>query len=422
MLVELRRQPPASELDVLRRRVQELEAQVASLRGESQRVRTPDIHAKISSDRITQISQMDAAPLLEMVQTLAGVASWRWDRSTGRSECSPAILELFGVPPGSEFRLEDIFARFHPEDRAKIRFDGRSQSLSKVMEPNEYRIIREDGSIRYILSTVAPLHSGESDEQSVWVGLLMDVTERYHLEQELKNAQKMEALGRLAGGVAHDFNNYLTVALGNAELLRAGNSKESEKVLLDEIIRASERCQVLTNRLLEFGRKKLVRAPVINALDVVLQSQAMLRRLLPDSIDLRYELPERAVRVRVDAAKLEQVILNLVLNARDSMKGQGEILVRVHSEGEPPQLQGREDSPGNWACLSVKDAGQGMDSETRSRVFEPFFTTKPVGRGTGLGLSIVYGIVAQAGGWMDVQSEPGEGSVFDMWLPLADES
>lgn len=391
------------------------------MRGQSEVVRTPDIHAKISSERLSEISQTDAVPLLEMVQTLAGVASWRWDRSTGQSQCSPEIFDLFGVAPGSEFRLEDVFARFHPEDRAKIRFDGRKQSMSKAMEPSEYRIVREDGSIRHILSTVAPLHSGEKEEQSVWVGLLMDVTERHRLEQELKNAQKMEALGRLAGGVAHDFNNYLTVALGNAELLRAGNSKESEKVLLDEIIRASERCQVLTNRLLEFGRKKLVRAPVINALDVVRQSQAMLRRLLPEAIELRFDLLEQAVRVRVDAAKLEQVILNLVLNARDSMKGEGVISLRVHCEGRPPQVQGREDAPERWACLSVKDAGHGMDSETRSRVFEPFFTTKPVGRGTGLGLSIVYGIVAQAGGWMDVQSAPGEGSVFDMWLPLADD-
>lgn len=358
-----------------------------------------------------------------MMESLTGVAIWRWDRTQGISECSDQLRDLFGLRVDEPFRLQEVFERFHPEDRAKVRFDGRAQPVEDTMEPGEFRVMRPDGSMRRIISTVAPLRGDEDND--VWVGIVVDVTERYALEEELKNAQKMEALGRLAGGVAHDFNNYLTVALGNAEMLRAGVHRDNTRALLDEIIGASERCQALTKRLLEFGRKRLVRAPVINILDVVAQSQAILRRLLPKTMDFDVQAPEREVKVRIDAGKLEQAIMNLVLNARDATQDDGRITLTLTCGHSPPlsRTLGHAGvdpaSASTFVRIGVEDQGAGMDEETRSRVFEPFFTTKPAGRGTGLGLSIVYGIVAQAGGFMNVHSAPNEGSRFEIWLPMA---
>lgn len=428
------RDNPGRELIELRAQVKALEAELASLRKVANQPdavtassRTPSGKTSFSSKQYGgPLRPQDAVQVFEMVQALTGVAVWRWDRDTGVCECSDAIRELFSLDDGETTRLEQIFERFHPEDRAKIRFDGRAQPSSDAIAPEEFRIFRPDGTMRRIVSTVTMLEPGPDENGGVWAGLVVDVTERCALQEELKNAQKMEALGRLAGGVAHDFNNYLTVALGNAEMLRASISQESSRSLLNEIIAASERCQGLTQRLLEFGRKRLVKAPVINILDVVAQTKALVGRLLPASMQLVVHCQEPELRVRIDAGKLEQALMNLVLNARDATDQVGTIELRIDVKTQPKpreMLAGglaakgpNEDEP--YVRILVRDEGVGMDNETRERVFEPFFTTKPAGRGTGLGLSIVYGIVAQAGGSISVRSGVGEGTAFEIWLPL----
>lgn len=429
---------PQGELARLQAENQALKAQLERLASESQvanhgpasleqpgfRVQTPHPSTSLRSlQRKGTLRSKEAEQLLNMIESLTGVTIWRLDRTNGVSECSDQLREIFGLGLDESFRLQDVYERFHPEDRAKVRFDGRAHPVSDTMEPGEFRVMRPDGSMRRIISTVAPLR--DEDDNDVWVGIVVDVTERYALEEELKNAQKMEALGRLAGGVAHDFNNYLTVALGNAEMLRAGVHQDNSRALLDEIIGASERCHALTRRLLEFGRKRLVKAPVINILDVVAQSQAILRRLLPTTMTFDVQVPQREVKVRIDAGKLEQAIMNLVLNARDATQDDGCITLTLSCDESPPLSRALsregEESGGerSFVRIGVEDQGAGMDEETRSRVFEPFFTTKPAGRGTGLGLSIVYGIVAHAGGFMDVHSAPDEGSRFEIWLPMA---
>lgn len=426
---------PGQELVELRAQVQALQTELADLRSAANQASTATVNPRTPNGETVfashcpgnPLSPKDASLVLEMVQTLTGVAVWRWDRETGVCECSDTIRDLFCLHEGEDVRLEDVFERFHPEDRAKIRFDGRTQPSSDTLEPETFRILRPDGSTRRIVSTVAMLEAGKHENTGVWAGIVVDITERYALEQELKNAQKMEALGRLAGGVAHDFNNYLTVALGNAEMLRASISQSSSRALLDEIIAASERCQGLTQRLLEFGRKRLVKAPVINILDVVAQTRALVTRLLPTSMTLAIHCELSEVRVRIDAAKLEQALMNLLLNARDATPQAGTIELSIQLEQKPKQRElvagglaakgDGQDEPG--VRLLVKDHGVGMDDETKERVFEPFFTTKPAGRGTGLGLSIVYGIVAQAGGSISVQSGVGEGTAFEIWLPIA---
>lgn len=425
---------PGKELIELRARVKTLESELACMRQAANRplredLRARTLHGKITLSSAQQIGLLrpkDASVVLQMIQALTGVAVWRWDRDTGTCQCSESIRDLFSLEHDRPLQLDDVLERLLPEDRSKVRFDGREPRLLDAIEPEEFRVLHPDGTTRRIVSTVAMLEPGQTENGGIWAGIVVDVTERFALEEELKNAQKMEALGRLAGGVAHDFNNYLTVALGNAEMLRASTSQESSRSLLDEIIAASERCQGLTQRLLEFGRKRLVKAPVINILDVVAQTRALVGRLLPTAMELKVQCSVREIRVRIDAGKLEQALMNLILNARDAMPESGVIELRLEIEKQPKprellagSLGARERSQGDWVRLLVKDEGIGMNKETRDRVFEPFFTTKSAGRGTGLGLSIVYGIVMQAGGSISVQSGLGQGTAFEIWLPLA---
>jgi PAS domain S-box-containing protein len=238
------------------------------------------------------------------------------------------------------------------------------------------------------------------------------------LEQQLQQAQKLEAIGRLAGGVAHDFNNMLAVIAGYSELLlMRGVQDSSDRIAIEEIRAASNRAAGLTSQLLAFSRKSIVQPEVLRINDVVENMERMLERLIGEDIRLTCRLDPRAGCVRVDRSQLDQVLLNLAVNARDAMPMGGALRVTTHSVRVDavdgiPDLQ-----PGDYVLLTVSDTGSGMTDETISRIWEPFFTTKPTGKGTGLGLATVYGIVKQHEGSVSVRSRPGEGSVFQVYLP-----
>lgn len=255
--------------------------------------------------------------------------------------------------------------------------------------------------------------------------LLQEVTERKlaeaalrRSEEQLRQAQKMEAVGLLAGGVAHDFNNLLTVIVGYAGALLNDAAITAEvKDDLSQINKAAEQASVLTRQLLTFSRRQLLKPEVLDLSARVRDLEKMLQRLVGENITLSVQLAQRPTWVKADAGQIEQVILNLVVNARDAIDGAGNITVEsAHVNVTEP---GRGTRSG--VLLSVSDTGHGMDDETRARIFEPFFTTKERGRGTGLGLATVYGIVEQSGGSISVQSEPGAGSVFKVYLPSTDE-
>jgi signal transduction histidine kinase/ActR/RegA family two-component response regulator len=247
-------------------------------------------------------------------------------------------------------------------------------------------------------------------------------THERQLEEQLQQAQRLEAVGRLAGGVAHDFNNVLTVISNYSELLRADAADGSQAAAdLDQVLRATERASRLTRQLLAFSRRQILQPERLDLNAVVRDAHAMLRRLIPTSVSIELDLSESLTPIVADPVQVEQVLVNLAVNAADAMPLGGHLVFRTQ-HGELDADDATPAGPARrYACLVVRDDGMGMDRATVARIFEPFFTTKEQGKGTGLGLATVHGIVTQLGGRIWVYSEPGKGTTFKVFLPLADE-
>ena len=279
------------------------------------------------------------------------------------------------------------------------------------------RLLRKDGTVILVEINARPLPDGRL------LAAMRDITERRNLENQLRQAQKMEAVGRLAGGLAHDFNNVLTAVFGYVDLLSeelAPGSHAREDV--EEIRRAAERAAALTRQLLAFSRQQVLDPIVLSVNDLIRNLDKMLRRLIGEDVDLRLNLAPDVGNVRADPGQLEQVIANLVVNARDAMPEGGKLLIETVNADLTEQYADmhRPVMAGAYVMIAVSDTGVGMDEATKARIFEPFFTTKEKGRGTGLGLSTVYGIVKQSGGYIWAYSEVGRGTTFKVYLPRVD--
>jgi PAS domain S-box-containing protein len=280
---------------------------------------------------------------------------------------------------------------------------------------------RKDGTL---LEAEVVSHTIDFGGRHANLALARDVTEQRRLEAQLRQAQKMEAVGRLAGGIAHDFNNLLTAILGSAQLaLREVEPSHPVREDLEEIRRAGLRAADLTRQLLAYSRRQVVAPKVIDVNDTVRTLDSMLRRLIREDIDLVLDLATRPLAVKSDPGQLEQVVLNLVVNARDALPHAGRIVVRTASVVLGGQQPGNDPPapPGPYVHLSVSDTGSGLTPEARAHLFEPFFTTKELGKGTGLGLATVYGIVKQNGGFIYVDSAPAQGTTVRVYLPEAGE-
>lgn len=289
---------------------------------------------------------------------------------------------------------------------------GKSETL-------DLKFLHRDGHFVDAILAVSPTFDDKGNFTGA-LGMITDVTERIRLEEQLRQSQKIEAVGRLAGGVAHDFNNLLTAIRGHVELLLADIPDESEiRPDIEEIRKAADRAAGLTHQLLAFSRRQMLQPVVLEFDGVVREMESLLRRLISEDIRLVTRLNCSATRIRADRGQIEQVVMNLVVNARDAMPHGGEIVIETGDcELDAEFLRNNVDaSPGSYAKLTVRDNGTGMDARTLSHVFEPFFTTKPVGQGTGLGLATVYGIVKQSGGYIRVSSEVGTGTRFEIFLP-----
>src|SRR6266702_3627529 len=264
------------------------------------------------------------------------------------------------------------------------------------------------------------------EEAVTMLGVATEITERKRLEEQLMQSQKMEAVGQLAGGVAHDFNNILTAIVGYADLLAAEFSGTDSRHLedLEEIRKAARRAAALTRQLLAFSRKQVLEPRIIDVNGVVMNLEKMLRSLISENIALRTHFATDLAAARADPNQLEQVIMNLAINARDAMPEGGSLTIETGNAtlDEAYAAQHVSVVPGKYVMLAVSDTGCGMDEHTKARIFEPFFTTKPPGRGTGLGLSTVYGIVKQSGGNIWLYSEPNKGTTFKVYLPAVQEA
>jgi two-component system, cell cycle sensor histidine kinase and response regulator CckA len=256
----------------------------------------------------------------------------------------------------------------------------------------------------------------------VVTGFIRDITERRALEEQLRQSQKLEAIGRLAGGVAHDFNNILMSIMGSADLLLMElGSDDPARGEAAEIKQSIERGAGVTRQLLAFGRRQATRTRLFALGEVVAGMETMLRRLMGPEIEFDVSCGAEPIMVMADSGQFEQVVMNLVINARDAMPRGGRLTVRIDTLDldEAVAVKLTEGRVGRYARLSVSDTGSGMSEQTRAKLFEPFFTTKEQGKGTGLGLSIVYGIVKQSGGYISVASELGRGATFQIYLPVA---
>jgi len=338
---------------------------------------------------------------------------------------NPAMARLFGYESPEQFieSVTDIARQLYldPAQRSEmIELVCRDAGMHRF----EAEFRRRDGGV-FTGQLDLRLVRDEGGEPLYLEGFLDDVTERKRLEAQLRQGQKMEAMGRLAGGVAHDFNNLLTAILGYSDLiLRRLDAHDPLKPEVLEIRKAAEQAAALTGQLLAFSRKQILQPRVINLNDVVRRVERMLQRLIGEHIELVLDLDPALGVIRADPAQMEQVVVNLAINARDAMPRGGRLVIRTGT-AQLDQSFIREHlgaQTGIYATLTVSDSGEGMDGETMSHLFEPFFTTKEQGCGTGLGLATVYGIVKQSEGYIWVDSEPGHGTTFTIYLPLVEAS
>jgi PAS domain S-box-containing protein len=289
-------------------------------------------------------------------------------------------------------------------------------------EEREWTFVRKDGARVPVLLGVATLRDGD-DRFMGLVGLASDLTEQKRLGEQLRQSQKLEGVGQLAGGIAHDFNNLLLVIRSNAELVQEALAPgDPRRADLDEVLQAATRATALTRQLLAFSRKQVLNLTTFSINDAVSSMEKLLRRVIGEDVQIRLALAPEAGAVQADPVQVEQVVLNLVVNARDAMPHGGVVTIATAlATVDPESARARADAtPGEYVCLVVSDTGVGMDEATRARMFEPFFTTKPQGKGTGLGLSTVYGILKQSGGHVDVETAPGRGTSIRVYLPRAE--
>lgn len=333
---------------------------------------------------------------------------------------SPSYEKILGY---STQELEDTSSadQIHPEDRERVLKASSEARQTGQGSALEYRVRHKNGTWRTVESkTSAILKSGQIEKLVV---VNRDITERKRLEEQFRQSQKMEAVGRLSGGVAHDFNNLLGVIIGYGEVVQERMEEDSPlRSCVDEMLKAGHRAADLTRQLLAFSRQQVLDPRVLDLNVVVRDMEKMLKRLIGEDIQLDTSLDHKVMRIKADQGQIEQVVMNLAVNARDAMPNGGILKLTTSNFYIDEEFTRRYPYPivvGDYVLLAVSDNGIGMDATTRARVFEPFFTTKEKGKGTGLGLSMVYGVVKQSGGYIEVFSEPGAGASFNIFLPKA---
>lgn len=368
------------------------------------------IQLRAAEDRYRTL--VERLPAITYIAELGNAGPWHY--------VSPQIESMLGFSP-AEWLADPMswINRIHEDDREiAMAAEKRFQETRELFQA-EYRMFARDGSVLWFRDEAVMLHQTDG-RPLLMQGVLYDLTEHKRLEDQLRQSQKMEAVGQLAGGVAHDFNNLLMLIQAHNERLQS-RFAPGEPGLEDslEIEGAITRAASLIQQLLAFGRKQVLQTKVLNLNAVVTEVAKMLGRLLTNHIELKVLLAPELAFVKADPGQIEQIILNLAVNARDAMPGGGHLLLETRN-AEVDETHARNHASvasGKYVVLSVTDTGIGMDSETQAHMFEPFFTTKEAGKGTGLGLATVYGVVKQMDGAISVRSDPGKGTSFEIYLP-----
>jgi PAS domain S-box-containing protein len=380
-----------------------------------------DMTAKREADNARALAEAKYRMLVEQVAAISYIAElgihgeWLY--------VSPQVETMFGF--SAEEWLVDSRAwtqHVHPEDHQVVEAAEAASQRGERFQA-EYRVIRKDGRVIWVSDTAVVVEG--SDAHPLMEGIIVDITERKQLETQLQQARRMEAIGRLAGGIAHDFNNLLTIIKGYTELAMNRPKISPElKADVERIEDASERAGTLVRQLLAFSRRQVLQPKVLDLNSIVLGLDKLLRRLMDEEIDMTTIPGKNIGTIKADPGQMEQVIMNLVVNARDAMPKGGRLTVETANIDLDAAYASDHVTvkPGRYVMLAVSDTGTGMSPETVSHIFEPFYTTKESGRGTGLGLSTVYGIVKQSGGYIWVYSEVGRGSSFKVYLPRVEEA
>ena len=347
------------------------------------------------------------------------IPMWAYDLETfSFLEVNDAAMISYGYSRDEFLSMKITDIRSSDEAEKLVR---EIESINSVL--SQTKIWKHKKKDESIISVEVTAHSLDFNGRSARLVLANDVSERRLLEDQLRQAQKLEAIGMLAGGIAHDFNNLLTVINGYAELLLQTVAADwPYRENLEDIHSAGERAASLTHQLLAFSRKQVLEPKVIDLNGIILDLEKLLRRVIGENIDFRTVLDEKLGSVNADPGQIEQIVMNLAINSRDAMPNGGKLTIETSNEDLDDEYARSHISvkPGRYIMLAVSDTGTGMDEVTKARIFEPFFSTKAVGKGTGLGLSTAYGIVKQSGGNIWVYSEPGLGTTFKVYLPVVD--
>ncbi|GLC25228.1 PAS domain-containing protein [Roseisolibacter agri] len=379
----------------------------------------------VTEERVQADLMRASEARLRLALEAARMGTWEWDADARVASYSDTVGPLLGQPAGWTPSPDELLDLVPVDEQERVRTAMFELPAGGGPSVTEFRVSLREGGSRHLEAHAVARHDGGHTRV---VGALSDVTDRVRLEEQLRQAQKMEAVGQLAGGVAHDFNNLLTVIGGNLSFVRADLPPDhAAQADLAEIARASDRARTLVRQLLAFSRKQVLSPRALDLNEVVRGAEKLLRRVIGEEIVLETALGRDVGIVLADAGQLDQVLLNLAVNARDAMltaqhghAGSGGTLtletgtVTLDARTAPAWAPL---APGRYVRLIVRDTGHGMDQTTRAHAFEPFFTTKPVGAGTGLGLATVYGIVAQSGGTVRLDSAPGQGTTVTILLP-----
>jgi two-component system, cell cycle sensor histidine kinase and response regulator CckA len=359
---------------------------------------------------------VEQLPAITYVAEFGVVGSW--------SYVSPQIETMLGFSPAEWMSDPEAWVNcLHPEDRERVLSQEEQSQLNREPFRSEYRMITRDGRVLWCRDE-ATVMSDQVAKRNLKLGVIHDITQHRQLEEQLRQSQKMEAVGRLAGGVAHDFNNLLMIIKGNSEMmLEHLGATELSRKNAGEIDKAADKAASLTRQLLAFSRMQVIQPKLLDLNLVVDEMARMLGPLIGDHIELNIVSGARLGAVKADQGQIEQVLMNLVINGRDAMPKGGILTIEIANVflDQAHACQHAEMRPGNYVMMAVSDTGLGMEAETQTHIFEPFFTTKELGKGTGLGLATVYGAVKQNGGWIWVYSEPGRGTTFKIYLPQVEQ-